>query len=224
MVIAVKAKSTAVIAVLGITVLVLLSGCTALNSPPVAGFTCNPPSGGAPLSVSFNASGSYDSDGNIVSYQWSFGDGSSGTGAEITHTYQNAGSFVAKLTVTDNQGGRDTSSKTITVSVGLAPPAWIIGTWGVEFATNDVRDMYEFTPNDVIFTVGSTSLSFNSFYRAADMNDSATSTSYTVTITTSYEGTTATSVYQFVKLTATSLNYTLSFDGMTIGPLLLYLQ
>jgi len=201
MVITVKAKPSTVIVLL-LTSLALFSGCAALNSPPAASFTCNPPSGGVPLSVSFNASGSYDSDGNIVSYQWSFGDGSSGSGAELTHTYQNAGSFAAKLTVTDNQGGRDTSSKTITVSVGLSPPSWIIGTWGCEFATN----MYEFTPNDVIFTTGSTSLSFNSFYRLlADMNDSATSTSYTVIITTSYEGTTATSVYQFVKLTATSL-------------------
>lgn len=201
--------------------LVLLTGCTAINSPPVASFTCNPASGGAPLSVSFNASGSYDSDGNIASYQWSFGDGSSGSGAELTHTYQNAGSFVAKLTVTDNQGGRDTSSKTITVSVGLSPPAWIIGTWADE---SDFSS-YEFTSNDVISTAGSTSLSFNSFYRLlADMNDRATSTSYTVTITTSYEGTTATSVYQFVKLTATSLNYTLSIEGMTIGPVALYRQ
>jgi PKD repeat protein len=221
-VITVKAKPIAAIAVLGIIVLALLSGCAALNSPPVASFTCNPPSGGAPLSVSFNASGSYDTDGNIVSYQWSFGDGSSGSEAELTHTYQNAGSFVAKLTVTDNQGGRDTSSKTITVSVGLSPPSWIIGTWTDEFGINS----YEFKSNDVIFTVGSTSLSFNSFYQLfADMNDSASSTSYTVIMTTSYdEGTTATSVYQFVKLTATSLNYSLNINGNTIGPLALYLQ
>ena len=216
-----KAKPTAAIAVLGIIVLALLSGCAPLNSPPAASFTCNPPSGGVPLSVSFNASGSYDPDGNIVSYQWSFGDGSSGSGAEITHTYQNAGSFVAKLTVTDNQGARDTSSKTITVSVGLAPPAWIIGTWFF----GDLEASYTFTQNDVISTVGSTSLSFNSLYQAfADMNDSATSTSYTVIITTSYEGTTATSVYQFVKLTATSLSYSLSINGNTVGLVPLYLQ
>lgn len=214
-----KAKLSTVIVLL-IPVLALLSGCAALNSPPVASFTCNPPSGGAPLSVSFNASGSYDSDGNIVSYQWSFGDGSGGTGAEITHTYQNAGSYMAKLTVTDNLGAKDTSSKTITVSVGLSPPAWIIGTWSDEFGLLS----YTFTQNDVISTTSSTSFSFNSVYQAADMNDSATSTSYTVTITISYGGTTATSVYQFVKLTATSLNYTLSIDGMTIGPLTLYLQ
>lgn len=216
-----KAKPIAAIAVLGIIVLALLSGCAALNSPPVASFTCNPPSGGAPLSVSFNASGSYDTDGNIVSYQWSFGDGSSGSGAELTHTYQHAGSFAAKLTVTDDQGGRDTSSKTITVSVGLSPPAWIIGTWASEF---DIIT-YTFTANDVLMGGPGASISFTgSMGQIADMSESATSTFYTITITTSYEDTTTTSVYQFVKLTATSLNYSLSINGSTVGPLALYLQ
>lgn len=114
-----KAKLTAVTVVLGMAVLVLLTGCTVMNSPPTASFTCNPPSGGAPLSVSFNASGSYDSDGSIVSYQWSFGDGSSGTGVETSHTYQNPGNFVARLTVTDNKGARDSATRTISVA---APP------------------------------------------------------------------------------------------------------
>ena len=215
-----KAKSIAVIAVLGMVALVLLTGCTAINSSPVASFTCNPPSGGAPLSVSFNASGSHDPDGNIASYQWSFGDGSHRSGAEPTHTYQHVGSFLAKLTATDNQGGRGTSSKTIIVSVGLAPPTWIIGTWADESGGFS----YEFTSNNVVFTVDAMSLSFNSIYQVADMNDSATSTSYTVTMTISYEGTTATNVYQFVKLTATCLNYSFSGRGNTIGPAPLYLQ
>lgn len=216
-----KTKLGVVVAALGIA-LASATGCIPTNSPPVASFTCNPPSGGAPLSVSFNASGSYDSDGNIVSYQWSFGDGSSGTGAEITHTYQNAGNYVAKLTVTDNQGARDTSSKTITVTVGLAPPTWIIGTWSDEFDINT----FTFTSNDVVFTTTTASISFSQVYIAAgaDMSDSATSTSYVVTITTSDGAATTTTVYRFVKLTPTSLNYSLSFNGVTIGPIPLYLQ
>lgn len=217
-----KAKQgIAVVAALGMT-LALVTGCMLTNSPPVASFTCNPSSGGAPLPVSFNASGSYDSDGSIVSHQWSFGDGSSGTGVEISHTYQNAGTYVAKLTVTDNQGARDTSSKTITVSVGLAPPAWIIGTWSDEFDTST----YTFTAGDVVFTTAGISISFTQVYTAAsaDMSDSATSTSYSITITTSDGTTTTTSVYQFVKLTPTSLNYSISTNGVTIGPIPLYLQ
>jgi len=111
----VKDKPIAVIAVLGTVVLVLLSGCTARNSPPVASFTCNPPSGGAPLSVSFNASGSYDSDGSITLYTWSFGDDRNGSGVTASHTYNSAGTYAAQLTVTDNDGSTDTVSRSITV-------------------------------------------------------------------------------------------------------------
>ena len=117
-----KDKPIAVIAVLGTVVLVLLSGCTARNSPPVASFTCNPPSGGAPLSVSFNASGSYDSDGSITLYTWSFGDDRNGSGVTASHTYNSAGTYAAQLTVTDNDGSTDTVSRSITV-IEPAPPS-----------------------------------------------------------------------------------------------------
>jgi PKD repeat protein len=82
----------------------------------VASFTATPSSGEAPLGVSFNASGSYDSDGSITSYAWNFGDGSNGTGATASHTYNSAGTYTAQLTVTDNDGGSDFVTQTIQVS------------------------------------------------------------------------------------------------------------
>ena len=115
-----KAKSTTVTVVLGMTVLVLLTGCTAINSPPVARFTRTPSSGEAPLNVSFNASASSDLDGSIVSYAWSFGDGGSGSGATTTHTYSSAGTYTARLTVTDDDGSIDTASRSITVTAAPA--------------------------------------------------------------------------------------------------------
>ena len=51
-----------------------------LNQPPTASFAASPTTGDAPLSVSFNASGSTDPDGTIVSYSWVFSDGGSATG------------------------------------------------------------------------------------------------------------------------------------------------
>jgi len=102
--------------VLGMTVLVLLAGCAAINSPPVASFTRNPSSGEAPLNVTFNAAASRDSDGTIMSYEWSFGDGGSGTGVTTSHTYQNAGTYTAVLRVTDNDGSTDTASRSVTVT------------------------------------------------------------------------------------------------------------
>ena len=110
---------TVVIAV----VMLVLSGCTLFNSPPVASFTYSPSSGNAPLNVSFDASSSYDPDGSITSYTWSFGDGGSGSGIATTHTYTNAGTYTARLAVTDNDGGTASVSHSIIVTANQPPVA-----------------------------------------------------------------------------------------------------
>jgi PKD domain-containing protein/CARDB protein/matrixin len=73
-------------------------------SPPTACLTANPNYGTAPLSVTFDGTCSSDPDGQIVSYQWDFGDGSSGTGPSPQHWYSYPGHYVVTLTVTDNSG------------------------------------------------------------------------------------------------------------------------
>jgi PKD repeat protein len=88
------------------------------NAAPTATFTATPISGRAPLTVSFDASGSTDADGTIASYAWTFGDTGTGTGATPQHTYNTDGTFTATLTVTDNEGATGTFSRVITV----APP------------------------------------------------------------------------------------------------------
>jgi len=109
-----KGRLTGAMLLLGIVLLVLLTGCG--NLSPVASFTRTPSSGEAPLSVSFNASSSYDSDGTIANYEWSFGDGYSGAGETTTHTFNSAGTYSATLTVTDNGGARNSTSHSITVT------------------------------------------------------------------------------------------------------------
>jgi PKD repeat protein len=86
------------------------------NAAPTAAFTATPTSGRAPLLVSFDGSASRDPDGTIAGYQWAFGDGGTGSGATVQHTYNAAGTFTATLTVTDNQGATGTLSRTITVT------------------------------------------------------------------------------------------------------------
>lgn len=71
-------------------------------------------SGGGPYYVysgntfNFNGSGSYDSDGTIVSYLWNFGDGTTSDQIIINHTYIDTGNYTITLTVTDNDDATDT--------------------------------------------------------------------------------------------------------------------
>jgi PKD repeat protein len=97
------------------------SAPAAAGQPPLAALTATPSSGLAPLTVGLSASASTDSDGNIVAYQWNFGDGSAPSGGvAASHVYGSAGSYVAQLTVTDNTGL--TSTKSVTISVSNATP------------------------------------------------------------------------------------------------------
>ncbi|HSB15924.1 MAG TPA: glycoside hydrolase family 44 protein [Bryobacteraceae bacterium] len=91
------------------------------NNPPVAVAAASPLSGTAPLAVSFDGDGSSDSDGTIASYAWNFGDGATGSGVTVSHTYNAAGTYTATLTVTDNQGA--TSSDSVSIAVSSDVPA-----------------------------------------------------------------------------------------------------
>ena len=99
-------------------ILALATGCFNTNSRPVASFTCTPSSGKSSLGVSFDASASYDPDGSIAAYEWTFGDGSAGTGVTTSHTYTTTSYriYTATLKVTDNKGAQATTSQTISVT------------------------------------------------------------------------------------------------------------
>ncbi|RLE36802.1 hypothetical protein DRJ23_06845, partial [Candidatus Acetothermia bacterium] len=89
------------------------------NQPPVAAFTYSPTSPQVGQAVHFDASSSHDPDGSIVSYSWNFGDGHTGSGVSVTHSYSHAGSYTVRLTVRDDAGM--SATKTKTVSVAAAP-------------------------------------------------------------------------------------------------------
>jgi len=72
--------------------------------------------GPPPLTVDFDASGSSDEDGKIVSYDWEFGDGETGSGEEVSHTYTEPGTYTATVTVTDNDGATNQTSVQINVT------------------------------------------------------------------------------------------------------------
>jgi PKD repeat protein len=85
------------------------------NTPPVAHSTASTQQGPAPLLVNFDGTASFDLDGNIVSHTWNFGDGATGTGATVSHTYTIPGTYTATLTVIDNLGAIASSSLQIQV-------------------------------------------------------------------------------------------------------------
>ncbi|TDO43351.1 PKD repeat protein [Kribbella sp. VKM Ac-2527] len=93
---------------------------THVNTLPTATFgeTCDS------LTCAFDGSGSTDPDGPIASYAWNFGDSTTGSGATPSHTYAASGTYTVSLTVTDNEGGTNTTSHPVTVTrVNQAPTA-----------------------------------------------------------------------------------------------------
>jgi PKD repeat protein len=87
-----------------------------VNQVPKAVASASPDSGLSPLSLAFSALGSSDFDGSIVKYIWDFGDGTSGSGSNLTHTFVTSGFYFATLVVTDESGA--TAKTQVGVLVG----------------------------------------------------------------------------------------------------------
>jgi PKD repeat protein len=83
------------------------------NQAPMAAFTYNCNSN----VCDFDASSSSDPDGATATYAWAFGDGQSGVGKTIRHTFAAAGTYVVGLTVTDELGATGTNSESVTIQL-----------------------------------------------------------------------------------------------------------
>ncbi len=108
---------------------------------PVAKAAADRTSGPAPLTVTFSSAGSTDPGGSTLRYSWNFGDGTTSTAANPSHTYA-AGNYTAVLTVTNAAGATATASVAVTagntapVLTITNPPAGGLFDWGdkVNFA------------------------------------------------------------------------------------------
>ncbi len=109
-------KRTRLYLLLGMLALVglAITGCLGTTqSAPKAIFTASQLQEMIPFTASFDATLSYDPNGQIKSYLWDFGDGSSGNGPQVAHDYKTDGTYRVLLTVIDNKGVSGSSSMTV---------------------------------------------------------------------------------------------------------------
>jgi PKD repeat protein len=82
--------------------------------PPVSS-PAGPYHGTTASPVAFDGSASSDPDGTIVSYDWTFGDGGTASGAKPTHVFSTAGTYTVTLTVTDDTGLKATATTSASI-------------------------------------------------------------------------------------------------------------
>ncbi len=81
-----------------------------------------PYTGTAGTAITFNGAGSSDPKNEVLTYAWTFGDGTTGTGVSPSHTYAASGTFSVSLTVTNTDNLSATSSTTATIAAAAQPP------------------------------------------------------------------------------------------------------
>lgn len=92
-------------------------------------------------SINFDASESFDSDGNIVSYKWAFGDQivETTTNVRISHVYADTGNYTVTLTVTDDIGATNTDTTFAVITLeDIDGDGW----------SNDAEEYYGTDPNN----------------------------------------------------------------------------
>jgi glucose/arabinose dehydrogenase len=118
------------------------------NRPPVAAIAADKLNGLSPLVVNLSSAGSSDPDNDPITYLWDFGDGTTSTLANPSHTFSATGTrgFTVKLTVSDNKGLSD--SKTLVISVNNTPPSVVI--------TNPINNAKYSLNQSTLYTLKST--------------------------------------------------------------------
>jgi hypothetical protein len=97
---------------------------TSGNKAPIADLSAGEPyQGYINQPITFNGSKSYDPDGHIIAWNWTFGDGNYGAGEVTTHTFKEEGSYMVVLKVTDNKSAISSPDySTAIVTIPNSPP------------------------------------------------------------------------------------------------------
>jgi len=97
--------------------------CYDVNVPPIVDIKLSKNFGTSPLTIDFNASQSVDPEGEDLTFEWDFGNGTTSTSALASSTFSssNIENFTVKLTVTDSEGA--SSSEEVLISLNNSPPS-----------------------------------------------------------------------------------------------------
>jgi MYXO-CTERM domain-containing protein len=99
---------------------------TLTNANPKISSSSFTTTGNEGSSLSYSAVGTDAGTADALTYTWSFGDGDTATGSSVTHEFADNGSYTVTLTVTDDDGGSKSTSKTVTIS-NVAPTLTLTG-------------------------------------------------------------------------------------------------
>ena len=146
------------------------------NIPPAADFTY----GASKLTVVFTDHSS-DTDGTIASWYWDFGDGNTSAEQNPTHAYAADGTYTVTLTVTDDAGGTDSITQSVTVDDVIND----IPTADFTFSTNALEVTFTDESSDTDGTIASWYWVFGDGNTSALQNPThtyAAGRNYTVTL------------------------------------------
>jgi len=96
-----------------------------VNQAPIVKASATPTNGAPPLAVTFSSAGTSDPEGATLTYSWDFGDGTTSTAANPSHTYNSQGLFLARVTVSDGTN-TVTSAPDLRIAVGNQPPNAVV--------------------------------------------------------------------------------------------------
>jgi PKD repeat protein len=117
---------------------------------PRAAYALNPPTPAVGDPIYF-ADQSFDSDGEIVSWTWDFGDGHTSRLANPTHRYESEGTYTVTLTVLDDDGLEGDISRDVDVAA-IPSVVPVNNVWAVAIGISDyetVKDL-QFGRDDAI--------------------------------------------------------------------------
>jgi glucose/arabinose dehydrogenase len=190
------------------------------NQSPTAVAAANPTTGQAPLAVAFSSAGSSDPEGQPLTYRWDFGDSTTSTQANPSHTYSAAGRYTARLTTSD--GTLETVSNALTITAGTPPvPRILAPTDGATFRAGDVigysGDATDVQDGTLPPSALSWKIVFHHDTHDHPVMDGTPGTSGTLTIPTSGHSFRGTTSYEIV-LTATDSDGIQASRSVTIRP------